>query len=141
MSPTLVHLGRRAIARRDHLLSAIERQAPGQAWAFRLCPDELRFARRLLEARTQLWLFRSDQRRACADFVVVDMSAPEPGNRTAHVIEVKLGRPVRTGRGMQFTGTPRALAQLRAEGRLTHDSPTRRWLGGREALLGLWGID
>ena len=76
MSPVLVRLPRRALGRRDWLLATIERQASSCAWAFQLAPDELQFARALAARSTNLWIFRSHQQAACADFVGYLESAP-----------------------------------------------------------------
>jgi len=140
MSPVLVRLPSRVLGRRDWLLATIERQAPGCAWAFRLAPDELRFARALAARRSNLWIYRSHQQRACADFVLVDMSAREPARRRTLVVELKLGRPVQPGVGRQFLGVPRALTELCRRRVVGPGVRDRRVLGGRRALLTWLGV-
>ncbi len=88
-----------------------------EAWILRemfaLSGPELGFARVMLERRRNLWLYRTNQRRYCGDFVAIDMSAPR--HRRAYALELKAGEPVRTGvGGRQFLGLPRALAELAA---------------------------
>jgi hypothetical protein len=78
---------------------------------FELSGPELEFARLLLERRRNFWLYRTNQRHACGDFLVVDMSAPR--DRRAYALELKSGEPVRVGvGGRQFLGLDTALAEL-----------------------------
>ncbi len=135
MSPALVRLPRRALGRRDWLLATIERQGASCAWAFQLAPDELQFARALAARSTNLWIFRSHQQAACADFVLVDMSSGVLDRRRTFVVEVKLGRPVRRGVGRQFMGVPRAVGELVGKRVIERGAPVRQLLGGRSALL------
>lgn len=55
---------------------------------------ERHFVRELLRRKRNLWLFRCHHRRFCGDFIVVDMSGPEPERRPAMVLEVKEREPV-----------------------------------------------
>jgi hypothetical protein len=64
---------------------------------FQLRGHERTFVKTLLKGRTNLRLFRSNQRQACGDFVVVDMSAPQPSDRRVHVMELKTGDPLAIG--------------------------------------------
>lgn len=78
--------------------------------------DELAFARALAE-RTQLWLFRANQRAFAGDFLVVDVSSPSAEHRPAIVLDLKRGGRLREGRrGIQMGRTDRALAVLSARG-------------------------
>lgn len=78
--------------------------------------DELAFARALAE-RTQLWLFRANQRAFAGDFVVVDVSPPSADQRPAVVVDLKRGGRLREGRqGIQMRRSDRALAVLSARG-------------------------
>jgi hypothetical protein len=104
--PLALRVTRRALVRGDTFFATIldaVRPAPGLALfafhAFAFKNDERAFARELLERRTELWLFRSNQRAFCGDFVAVDMSSPEPSHRRAFVLELKLGERLRVGRG------------------------------------------
>jgi hypothetical protein len=64
---------------------------------FDLSGPERTFVKMILARRTNLWLFRTNQRLACGDFIVVDMSAPAPADRRAHVLELKTGEPLVLG--------------------------------------------
>jgi hypothetical protein len=104
--PLALRVTRRALVRGDTFFATIldaVRPAPSVALfafhAFAFKNDERSFARELLERRTELWLFRSNQRAFCGDFVAVDMSSPEPSLRRAFVLELKLGERLRVGRG------------------------------------------
>ncbi len=67
--------------------------------SFRFKNDEGLFARRLARRKSNLWVFRSNQQRSCGDFVVVDMSSPEPKLRRVFVIDLKAGAPLKLGGG------------------------------------------
>ncbi|HVK73565.1 MAG TPA: hypothetical protein VM734_09600 [Kofleriaceae bacterium] len=78
---------------------------------FELGGPELEFARVLLDRRRNLWLYRTNQRHFCGDFVAVDMSAPR--HRRTYALELKSAEPVRVGvGGRQFAGLAGALAEL-----------------------------
>ena len=64
-------------------------------WDFALHRDELLFTRQLLAAHPRFWVFRSNQRAACGDFLVVDMSAPCPERRGCWLVELKMGERLR----------------------------------------------
>lgn len=70
-----------------------------QAWRFEMSPGEVRFARALLARHTELWLYRTDQQAFAGDFLLVDMSAPDPAMRQLWALDLKLGAPVRVGGG------------------------------------------
>jgi hypothetical protein len=104
--PLALRVTRRALVRGDTFFATIldaVQPARGVALfafhAFAFKNDERSFARELLERRTQLWLFRSNQRAFCGDFVAVEMSCPDPARRRAFVLELKLGEALRAGRG------------------------------------------
>lgn len=67
--------------------------------AFRFVNDERAFARALVARKPNLWLFRCNQRAFCGDFLVVDMSSPDPRRRPVWVIDLKRGAPLRVGGG------------------------------------------
>lgn len=64
---------------------------------FEMRSHERAFVKTLLTRRTNLWLFRCHQQKACGDFIVVDMSAALPARRRAHVMELKTGDPLVVG--------------------------------------------
>lgn len=116
--PLVLYLPRRALARRDAirmLVARLDARAFTRAeleGAFAFKDDELAFARKLAE-RTNLWVFRVNQRAFAGDFLVVDVSAPSPRLRPAVALDLKRGRAVREGRpGIQMQRTDRALAAL-----------------------------
>jgi hypothetical protein len=81
--------------------------------AFAFKSDERSFARELLARRTELWLYRSNQRAFCGDFLAVDMSSPLPSRRRAFVIELKLAGALRVGSGgVQMKNAPLAVRHL-----------------------------
>ncbi len=67
--------------------------------SFRFKNDEERFARELVERKSNLWIFRSNQQGFCGDFVVVDMSSPVPGQRRVYVIDLKQRARLKLGGG------------------------------------------
>jgi hypothetical protein len=78
---------------------------------FALGGPELDFARELLLRRRNLWLYRTNQRHFCGDFVAIDMSAPR--DRRAYALELKLGAALRHDvGGVQFAGLDDAIAEL-----------------------------
>lgn len=104
--PLALALPRRALARRDLVPALVWRAIrPANAdvglvvQAFELKNDELDFARALLAKKSQLHLFRSNQRAFCGDFVVVDVSSPSVARRSAVVLDLKQGAPLRVGGG------------------------------------------
>jgi hypothetical protein len=104
--PLCVRLHRRALLRRDAFFSSLMRvlrpppSAAGLAMhSFAFKNDEEDFARALLARHGRLWLYRSNQRAFCGDFVIVDMSSPSPARRRAFVVDIKLGAPLRRGGG------------------------------------------
>ncbi len=82
---------------------------------FDFCNDEKQFARILLERKSNLWLFRTHQQRFCGDFVVVDMSASDPGQRKVYVLDLKQGASLKQGgggAGIQFKNIPMAVGDI-----------------------------
>jgi hypothetical protein len=109
------------------------------AYAFKC--DEHGFARALLGARTQLWLYRCNQRAACGDFVVVDVSPPWPRLRTAWVLELKRSAVLRFGAGgVQLADAEGARAQLVRDGVLDPDRPLLPILGQGPEILDWFGV-
>jgi hypothetical protein len=120
--PLAIRIPRRALARRDAFFSTLMaaiRPPPAAAalaiGAYAFKNDEEGFARALLAAHARLWLYRSNQRAFCGDFVVVDMSSPRPSRRRALVLELKHGAPLRFGgggAGVQLVNAERAVHEL-----------------------------
>jgi hypothetical protein len=121
-TPLVLQLPRRALARRDAVRTLVGRlglrasSRPEAEAVFAFKDGELAFARALAE-RTQLWLFRANQRAFSGDFVVVDVSSPSADRRAAIVVDLKRGGRLREGRqGIQMGRADRALAVLWARG-------------------------
>ncbi len=86
---------------------------------FDLHERERAFCRTLWQRHTQLWIFRANQRAFCGDFVLVDMSMPQPARRRAYVVELKAGARLAVddeGSRHQLAQHSRALAELVAAG-------------------------
>jgi hypothetical protein len=112
--------------------------------SFELKNDERAFARELLRRKSNYWLFRSNQRHACGDFVVVDVSSPLPDRRRAFVVDLKQGAPVRVGgggAGVQLRNAGRAIGELRSAGVLGIEAPFELVTGDSRALLRFLGGD
>ena len=84
-----------SMADRHLRLEQILTADPSRSWAqsqpllacFALTRPEKRFARRLLERKRNVWLFRCNQRGFCGDFIAVDMSDGRPEMRPVIVSE------------------------------------------------------
>jgi hypothetical protein len=101
--------------------------------------DEQRFARVLMEKKSNLWLFRSNQRAFCGDFIVVDVSSPDPARRRAFVVDLKRGARVKVGgggAGVQLRGAASAVRELaRATGALVEATARVALVTGDGELL------
>ena len=144
-------LRRATVARRGGLTSAIRRQLTGGRppsraliQAFALCNDELCFARSMLERGTRYWLFRSNQRLFCGDFVIVDMSPRHAGGRRSWVVDLKLGAELSVGgggAGMQLINSRHAIAHIAwTTGAISPESTPELLAGDRRAVLARLGV-
>ena len=92
---------------------------------FAMSGPEQAFVQTVLARRTNLWLYRCNQRAACGDFLVVDVSSPAPLDRAAVAIELKAGAPLALGGArLQLTNVDAALAELIAAGVLASAAVT-----------------
>ncbi|HUS28357.1 MAG TPA: hypothetical protein VMZ53_07610 [Kofleriaceae bacterium] len=57
---------------------------------FEMRSHERAFVKTVLARRSNLWLFRTNQRRWCGDFIAIDMSSRRV-DRRAYVMELKTG--------------------------------------------------
>lgn len=99
---------------------------------------EVRFARALLERRTNLWLIRTSQHAFAGDFIVVDLSEPRVEERAALVLELKARTGVKfVSREMHQTRNARAAiaATARATGALVASAPYVVVVGDPDELL------
>lgn len=121
-------------------LARLMSQDPRWNWAegfrllerFDLHDRERAFCRTLFQRHTHLWVFRANQRAFCGDFVLVDMSTPQPARRRAYVVELKAGARLAVddeGARHQLAHHPRALGELVAAG----------VLGPASRICFLWG--
>jgi len=86
---------------------------------------EQAFAQTVLARRTNLWLYRCNQRAACGDFIVVDVSAPAPAGRAAVAIELKANQPLALGGArLQLANVDAAVGELIAAGVLASAAVT-----------------
>lgn len=149
--PTFLHLRRDALARRDAVSVTVARalhptaaQAPLIVSSFAFKSDERRFARALLGAKSQLWLYRTNQRAFSGDFVVVDVSPPSLDRRRAFVLDLKLGAPLRLGgggAGVQLRNAARVVRDIAREaGALGEDANYDIVTGDGDALLAFFGV-
>lgn len=114
-------------------------RARGHASLWRLSSREWAFARRVLLEHSRLWLWRTDPRARAGDFLVVDMSSPEPGRRRRFVLDLKCQAPVKTGgggAGVSLTQAGAAVAWLEAQG-IVGAGPPLLATGDGAALIGL----
>jgi hypothetical protein len=98
---------------------------------FALGEPEIAFARTLLDRRTNLWLWRTNQRHFCGDFIAVDMSPPR--DRPTYALELKAGEMLRLDvGGVQMSGLGDALAEV---AHLTGAGPVVTARGSADAIL------
>src|SRR3954468_6053913 len=64
---------------------------------FEMRSHERAFVKTVLARRSNLWLFRTNQRKSCGDFIAIDMSTSRRVDRRAFVMELKTGDPLVTG--------------------------------------------
>jgi hypothetical protein len=84
---------------------------------FDMSGPERDFVRTLLARRTNLWLYRCNQREACGYFVAIDLSPPDAADRAGLVIELKAGAPlVFGGARLQLARAADAVAEIAATG-------------------------
>jgi hypothetical protein len=141
--PLAVRVTRRTLVQSDYFIASILRAVrPARAatafafHTFAFKNDERGFARELLARRTELWLFRSNQRAFCGDFVAIDMSSPVPGRRRAFVLELKLGARLRVGSGgVQLRNAESAVRDLGRGGVLGDEAGFDVVTGDAERIL------
>lgn len=148
--PTFLHLRLDALARRDAVAVSVARSlrpAPAHAplivSSFALKADERGFACALLRAKSNLWLYRTNQRAFSGDFIVVDVSSPTRDRRRAFVVDLKLGAPVRVGgggAGVQLRNAARVVRDIAlGSGALDESAPYELVTGDGAALLAFFG--
>lgn len=142
--PSFFKLSRAALARRDVVRCIVRRSSlvPRHAvaettHAFALTEDELSFARTLLSLHSQMWLYRTHQRGFAGDFVVVDLSSPEPTRRRVFAVELKRGHHVRVhdGTPLQLRNASLVVSQIARTGVVDDDSPHANLTGDSRAVV------
>ncbi len=103
---------------------------------FEMRSHERAFVKTVLARRSNLWLFRTNQRRSCGDFIAVDMSPSRRVDRRAYVMELKSGdRLVIGGARLQCAQHRAAVAELVARDMLADGSPVELLYGDGAAVL------
>jgi hypothetical protein len=126
--PLVLRLPRAALARKDVVRRMLDERELTHAFALK--NDELDFARALLGARSNLWLWRVDQRAFGGDFVVVDVSSPSLARRPVLALDLKWGQRVRADRpGIQMKNVSHVVARL-VEQRVVAEGSIARCLTG-----------
>jgi hypothetical protein len=124
----------------------LPRVLAGEGWdcrlreRFAMRSHEQTFVKTVLARRTNLWLFRSNQRRSCGDFIAVDMSSPRRADRHARVMELKAGEPlVRGGARLQCAHYRSAVVELVERGVIDPASPVELLYGDEASVLSYLG--
>jgi len=120
------------------LSRAVRGEVRQRVAAFRLHPRELQFAQAVLTLHTRLWLWRTNQRAFSGDFLLVDMSSPNPQRRPVWVVDLKLYAPLRRGGGgasNQLVNHPLAVRALQRVGVVGPQTAPQLLTGGNEAVL------
>lgn len=107
--------------------------------------DEKPFVKMLLERKQNLWIFRTNQQHFCGDFVIVDMSSPEPERRVVIVLDLKWGASLRQGgggAGIQFVHAGRAVEDIAQNtGIIRSGHPYQLLSGDKWEILAHLGIE
>jgi hypothetical protein len=121
---------------------AIEHRLPGRTTGvcrydqFEMRSHERAFVKTLLARRSNLWLFRTNQRRSCGDFIAIDMSTSRRADRRAYVMELKMGeRLVVGGARLQLAHYCAAVDELIARTILDDRSPVELLYGDGAAVF------
>lgn len=113
--------------------------------SFQFKNDEKLFAKTVLRIKQNLWVFRTHQQRYCGDFVIVDMSSPDPVLRPVYLLDLKAGADLKVGgggAGIQFRNAPHAVEEIAKETQIIPDAPQFKLLSGdRRAILQFLGIE
>ncbi|MGE0402069.1 MAG: hypothetical protein AB7T06_35535 [Kofleriaceae bacterium] len=103
---------------------------------FEMRSHERAFVKTLLAERSNLWLFRTNQRRSCGDFIAIDMSSSRRADRLAYVMELKMGeRLVLGGARLQCAQHGAAIDELVAREILDAGSPVKLLYGDGAVVL------
>jgi hypothetical protein len=121
---------------------ASEHRSPGRTTGpchfdrFDMRSHERTFVKAVLARRSNLWLFRTNQRRSCGDFIAIDMSSSRRASRCAYVMELEMGeRLVIGGARLQCAHYRAAVDELAARGIIEDRSPVELLYGDSAAAL------
>jgi hypothetical protein len=121
---------------------ATEHRFPGRTTGicrydqFEMRSHERAFVKTVLARRSNLWLFRTNQRWRCGDFIAIDMSSPRHASRRAYVMELKARDPLVTGGArLQCAQHRAAVDELVARAVLAAGSPVELLYGDGDAVL------
>jgi hypothetical protein len=121
---------------------ANEHRTPGRTTGacrfdqFEMRSHERGFVKTVLARRSNLWLFRTNQRMSCGDFIAIDMSSSRRVDRRAYVMELKTGDPlVLGGARLQCAQHRAAIEELVAREVLASSSPVELLYGDGAAVL------
>jgi hypothetical protein len=141
---TFIKLSRGALARRDVVRRVVQRSplvsrrdVGMTTHAFELTQAELWFARVLLSVQSQLWLYRTHQRTFAGDFVVIDVSSPEPSRRPVFAVELKHGERVRVhdGTPLQLRNAGLVITDIASTGIIARDQTPAMLTGGAAEVV------
>jgi hypothetical protein len=103
---------------------------------FDMRSHERAFVKTVLARRSNLWLFRTNQRRWCGDFIALDMSCARRASRRAYVMELKMGgRLVVGGAHLQCAHYEAAIGELVARAILDDRSRVELLHGDGAAII------
>lgn len=103
---------------------------------FDMRSHERGFVKTMLARRSNVWLFRTNQRRWCGDFIAIDMSSSRRAERHAYVMELKMGeRLVIGGARLQCAQYRAAVDELVAREILDDTSPVALLYGDGAAVV------
>lgn len=100
-----------------------------------LHPNELSFLRAVVRVHTRFHVYRTHQKSACGDFVVVDMSSPRIDHRRVFAVELKSGGALSDSPSVQLARVERALRELRRRGVIGDEVEPRILRGNEEGVL------
>lgn len=103
---------------------------------FDMRSHERAFVKTVLARRSNLWLFRTNQRRSCGDFIAIDMSSSRRADRRAYVMELKMGERLAIGGArLQCAQYPAAVNELVGRRVLDDGSPVELLYGDGDVVL------
>lgn len=121
---------------------ANEHRSPGRTTGvcrfdqFEMRSHERAFVKTVLARRSNLWLFRTNQRRSCGDFIAIDMSSSRRADRRTYVMELKMGeRLVIGGARLQCAQYGAAIDELVVREIVEDGSPVELLYGDGAAVL------